>query len=127
VKPGTAPRAYNGGMTTPPLSRDHLSAALAARRELGPDYDEAFIDAIVARIDETLETRLAGRRAARTPHPVRAKADRDSALSVAIISLVTSIPLTAISVTQGGLVAMLAVWIGIVLVNVVFVHRPGAR
>ncbi len=39
-------------MTTPRLPREDLTAAMAARRELGPDYDDAFIETVVDRIEE---------------------------------------------------------------------------
>ncbi|RFU36973.1 hypothetical protein DZF91_35385, partial [Actinomadura logoneensis] len=50
--------AYNMTMTVP---REDLVAGLAARRELGPDYDAAFAEVIAARIEEQLAARQAGR------------------------------------------------------------------
>ncbi|MFD0533827.1 hypothetical protein ACFQY7_08605 [Actinomadura luteofluorescens] len=64
-------------MTTPRLPRDDLTAAMAARRELGPDYDDAFIETVVDRIEETLDARAAAprtRRRPRRPNPGTASA-----------------------------------------------------
>ena len=45
---------------------------------------------------------------------------------IAIISLGVSVPLTAIGLAQGGLAGLVIMWIGLVLINVVFgtLRRP---
>jgi hypothetical protein len=58
-------------MTTPRLPREDLTAAMAARRELGPDYDDAFIETVVDRIEEALDAR-----AAAGPRPGRCRRSR---------------------------------------------------
>jgi hypothetical protein len=112
-------------MTTPGLPRDDLAAALAARRELGPDYDDAFIESLAARIEETLAARQASaphRRGKRDHGPVevRVKGERDHALILAIVSLVTAIPLSGIGAGVAGIPGLLVVWSAIVLVNIVY-------
>ncbi|WP_285698204.1 hypothetical protein [Actinomadura sp. NBRC 104412] len=110
-------------MTTPGLPRDDLAAALAARRELGPDYDDAFIESLVDRIEETLAARqnAAPRRSRRDrAGEPPAKGHGDGTLALAIVSLVTAIPLSAIGVGTAGLAGLLIAWVGIVLVNIVF-------
>jgi hypothetical protein len=56
---------------------------------------------------------------------VHARADR-APFVIAIISLGVSIPLTAIGLAQGGLAGLVIMWIGLVLINVVFgtLRRP---
>ncbi|MGI5169245.1 hypothetical protein ACQEU3_33360 [Spirillospora sp. CA-253888] len=117
-------------MTTPRLPREDLKAAVAARRELdlGPEYDDAFLETVVDRIEEALQARAAEnapRRAKTAKHVARQdSADRSAGLALAIVSLVASVPLSAIGVSQADLPGLLIVWVGIVLVNVAFLMRP---
>jgi hypothetical protein len=123
--------AYNQVMTTSGLPRDDLAAALQARRELGPDYDAAFAEALAERVDETIQARLAaqnGRRpgpAALGPDAARlrdyeqanAAGERHVGVAIALVSLGVSIPLSGIAAAMHSLVALMIVWIGIVMVN----------
>lgn len=120
---------YKGIMSTSPtppsphLPRDDLDAALAARRELGPDYDEAFAETVASRIREVLE---GGRTKPMTPAPATAevaKAEREAGLAVAIVSLIASVPLTAIAANVVGLPGLLTVWIGLTMINVAYALR----
>ncbi|GAA1816037.1 hypothetical protein [Actinomadura chokoriensis] len=118
-------------MTTPRLPREDLTAAMAARRELGPDYDDAFIETVVDRIEEALDARAAaGPRPGRRPAPrPRAGAEyvtaaRDHSLAMAVLSLLAAIPLSAIAVVNAGLPGLLITIAGIVLVNLTYTFRP---
>ncbi|MES9543312.1 MULTISPECIES: hypothetical protein [unclassified Actinomadura] len=112
-------------MTTPRLPREDLTAAMAARRELGPDYDDAFIETVVERIEETLDARAAAaprrQRAARAPEPRRG--ERDHSLALAILSLLAAIPLSAIGVVNAGLPGLIFALAGIVLINFIYNRR----
>ncbi len=101
-------------MTTPGLPRDELTASLAARRELGPDYDAAFVEALAERIEAAA--------AVRRP-PESAKGERAAALTVACVSLGVSIPTSAIAVSQSGLAGLVVVWGAICLINVAYALR----
>ena len=94
--------------------QDELHAALEARRELGPEYEPQVVDSFLERV----ERRLAERR---DNKPARPEANKT--LALAIISLILSIPLTAIGVTQAGLTGLVVVWAGIVLVNLAYTQR----
>lgn len=113
-------------MTTPRLPREDLTAAMAARRELGPDYDDAFIETVVDRIEETLDARAAAPspRRRRAPAPEPRHGDRDHSLAMAILSLLAAIPLSAIGVVNAGLPGLLIALAGIVLVNFTYTFRP---
>ncbi|MEV0667825.1 hypothetical protein ACIBI3_17750 [Actinomadura luteofluorescens] len=112
-------------MTTPRLPREDLTAAMAARRELGPDYDDAFIETVVDRIEETLDARAAAPRPRRrAPAPEPRHGDRDHSLAMAILSLLAAIPLSAIGVVNAGLPGLLIALTGIVLVNFIYTFRP---
>ncbi|WP_338743532.1 hypothetical protein [Actinomadura luteofluorescens] len=111
-------------MTTPRLPREDLTAAMAARRELGPDYDDAFIETVVDRIEETLDARAAAPRTRRrAPAPEPRRGDRDHSLAMAILSLLAAIPLSAIGVVNAGLPGLLIALTGVVLVNFTYTFR----
>lgn len=131
VTRGALPASYNRSMTSPhpprrastaagpapvspygdALSRDELAAALAARRELGPDYDAAFADAVVERIERSLDARLGARQVG------------GSGTVLAVVSLLAAIPLTAIAVVNAGTPGLLVVWAAITLINVAHALR----
>ncbi len=103
---------------------------MAARRELGPDYDEAFLDSVVDRIEETLAPRPP-RFPVAAPAPRRANpksrgevGERDHSLALAVLSLLAAIPLSAISVINGGLPALMFVLTMIVILNITYMFRP---
>lgn len=108
-------------MTTPRLPRDDLAAAMAARRELGPDYDDAFVETVVERLQESMEIRKAP---AAKPRPAREGGGQK--MSVTIVSLVVAIPLTAIAAGTSGIPGLLIAWAGLVLINVAYALRPRA-
>ena len=99
---------------------DEIRAAAEIHDELGPDYRgaviESFLDKVGKEIDARVDARLAeARQAPPATHP--------SSLPVVIITLIASIPLTAIAATRPS--ELLVVWIGLVLINLGFaVRRP---
>jgi hypothetical protein len=107
-------------MSTSGLPRDDIAASLAARRELGPDYDAAFVEAVAERVERAVAVR----------RPVAAendKAERAMALTVVCVTLGVSIPTTAIVVNQAGLSGLIVVWLALVTINVAFALRPRRR
>lgn len=107
-------------MSTSELPRDDLAASLAARRELGPDYDAAFVDAVAERIEQAVAVR-------RTGLAEQEKSERAMALTVVCVSLGVSIPVTAIAAVQAGLAGLVVVWLAIAVINVAFALRPRRR
>ena len=79
-----------------------------ARKELGPAYEDEIVDSLLAKIDQRLEERR--------PRPP-AQAHGRRGLSMAGLSLILGIPITAIAGHMAGLAGIIVVWIGIVLVN----------
>jgi hypothetical protein len=112
-------------MTIPRPPRDaDLTAAFAARQELGPDYDAAFIESVVDRVEQTVDARMGTHLRTRTERDHQTvKAERAVGVAVFCVSLVAAIPLTAIGVAQAGLPGLLISWTGIVLVNLAHVLR----
>jgi hypothetical protein len=91
------------------VRREEAQAALEARRELGPAYDDAVVDALV----EKIEQRVAERPPAR----------REGEITPLVLgSLGLSIPLIAIAANFAGLAGVIAVCIAIVVVNAIAVR-----
>lgn len=100
-------------------TREDVDSLVEARRELGEEMEPALIDAFLDRVEATAEARAAERR----PAPRDPDEGRGERLALAIISLGTGIPITAIAADSGGVVGMLVVWAGIVGVNFSFARR----
>lgn len=122
-------------MSEPHLTKADLQSAVGASRELGPDYDAAIAANLAKQVELIIDTRVAQGLASQgvTPRglatpgsvPVVRPAGRDgSQLALAIVSIVLSIPLTAIALSS-SLISLLVVWIGIVAVNFAYGRRHG--
>lgn len=101
--------------------RDDVEAALAARGELGADYDPYIAASLAQRVEELTIMRV---------HELRAQSEaerqlitgeqtgRGRQLALAIVSLALGIPTTAITgVAMGSESATAIAWVGIVGVN----------
>ena len=93
-----------------PIRREELAAAVEARRELGPDYEDPVLDAFMEKLERRLDERVKRTPAEREP----------SAAAVPLASIGMGIPITAIAGGTGGVAGILIAWIGIVLVNVAY-------
>ncbi|SEK98574.1 hypothetical protein [Nonomuraea pusilla] len=103
---------------------DELKAAVAARRDLGPDFEDAVVESFLDKMGQEVDRRVDERLAAAGP----SGKDRDRAarradgqrLALAIVSLSVG---TAATLPLALLVddpPYAAIWIGIVLVNLIF-------
>ncbi|MGW7683025.1 hypothetical protein ACWGID_19985 [Kribbella sp. NPDC054772] len=107
-------------MATDDLRKD-LRAAVAARQELGPEYESEVIDSFLDKLDQ----RDAQRRAGLLPEPVPARPvsrhpSRETdpgGLALAIVSIVAAIPITAIAADMMGKFGVLICWAGLVGIN----------
>lgn len=98
---------------------------MAARRDLGPEYDEHIAAGLADRVEHLAAIRTAELRMADQRGTVAERVDastRTQRFVLGIISLGTGIPITAIAATQvdPGLVGVGVCWAGIVAVNAVF-------
>jgi hypothetical protein len=105
---------------------DDLAAALAARRELGPEYDDAFADAVAERLGQSMAAPQTGPYVhARTLiERENAQAERRVTLTIACFSLGAGIPLTGIAAGTSGLAGLLVAWTAIAVINVAYAFRP---
>lgn len=119
------------GMPVPPpmprpsqeLQRD-AAAAMAARRELGPDFDEQIAAGLAERMEQLAYHRgveLQEQHRASRVEEAAERSTRTQRFALGIVSLGAGIPITAISggLVDPPLVGVLISWGGIVAVNVV--------
>ena len=96
--------------------RRDLAATVEARRELGSAYDAELVESFCDRIEQRVQQRLEGRPA--VPDPPASPDPQP--FVVALVSLGTAIPITAISAAQADVPGIALSWLGIVGVNAVF-------
>jgi hypothetical protein len=104
-------------MATDEMRKD-LRAAVAARQDLGAEYEPEIIDGFLDKLDQ----RALARYGQAPQHPVHVPSDgkKDSdggGLALAIVSVVAGIPITAIAANQEGTIAVIICWGGLVGVN----------
>jgi hypothetical protein len=107
---------------------DELAAALATRRELGADAEEALVEgflnhagqAIDARVDQRIaQHRAAGHFGAGAEH----RSGNGGRITLALGSMALAIPLTGIATQMNAVVALvmtIVTWVAIIAVNVSF-------
>lgn len=125
-----------GGSSTMGIDPDELAGAVSARREFGPDAEQAVITAFLERtghaIDARVDQRVAQHRVAGAwgGYPGRDSGPGTGAkVTLALGSLVMAIPLTGIATQMNAVVALITVlitWAAIVAVNISF-HRSRPR
>lgn len=108
------------------IPRDDAEAALAARRDLGKDYEPAIVESFVEQLDEIIKKRVAeeveqrGESAKLAKEQRKAESERSGqSLALAIVSMALAIPLTAIASEMSTAMVAL-VWVAIVLINITF-------
>ncbi|GAA3025041.1 hypothetical protein [Streptosporangium longisporum] len=110
-------------------SGDELRASLAARRELGPDYEDSLVEGFLEKMDQEIDRRVDERLATRSPAQAPAvspSVDAGQRLALAIVSLVggvsATIGISYSEMSESLLAFVLALlWIGIIGVNMSFV------
>lgn len=123
-------------MSSSSFSPDEIRAAAETHRELGPDYQDAviesFLDKVGKEIDARVDARLGrGRGGWQPEQPARpappAAVKQYQPMTLAIVSMVLGIPLTAITLTAGphpaGIVGLLVVWAAIAAINIAYAVR----
>jgi hypothetical protein len=93
--------------------KQELQATLSARRELGPEYDEQFIERLATRLTAQVREEVA-----RAPKPRPGGLSPEQRLPIAICSLIFGIPLVAIAGGIGGPIGLIVAFAALVLINV---------
>ncbi|WP_055478567.1 hypothetical protein [Sphaerimonospora mesophila] len=106
-----------------PSTREDLRAVLAARRDLGAEYEDALVDSFLDKLDVEIAARVRGEVAAQLAHQrqgVPQQEKKDSGVGVALGSLALGIPLTGAAGATAGGPGLMLVWFGIIAVNVAY-------
>ena len=90
--------------------REELDAHVAARRELGPEYEPELVDSFLERVEKRVDQRNRGKAARR--------AQEHHAITPLVLgSLALSIPLIVVAGSAAGPFGVAMVCVAIVLVN----------
>jgi hypothetical protein len=107
---------------------DELRAAVSARRDLGPDIEDAIVESFLDKMGKEVDRRVDERLAAERPRS-KGAIERDrladgQTLALAIVSLVMGTGAT-VALALGGAATpvFLIVWVGVVAVNLAFALR----
>lgn len=121
---------YSREVATSDVPRDEAEAALAARRELGPEFEDAVVESFTEKLDETIERRVAAEVERRLGSPEQqrqqsqaAAEQTNKAFILALGSLGLSIPLLGIvtnSSESAGTLGIVLVLVTVILVNLAF-------
>ncbi len=100
-----------------------LEATLAARRDLGEDYDAALAKSFVEKLDREVAARVQAALSMRDPaRGGLRRGRRRGGTGLAVTSIVLGIPVTSIVVSQlhgiDGLVGIVVAWGAIAVINV---------
>ena len=95
------------------LAKD-LEATMAARAELGREYEPALVESFAERLEATIAARVAAEVDRRGPQ----HEDQRLPFVLGVVSLGTGIPITAIAGGTADLKGIMVAWLGIVGVNV---------
>ena len=106
---------------SPQVRRD-VEAALEARRELGPEYDDHIAAGLAERVDELVAMRIADNRVANEERLLDREDERSGRRQrfvLGIVSLGAGIPISGIAAgTELGITGLVVAWAGIVGVNI---------
>ncbi len=100
--------------------KEELAAALAARRELGEQYEDHVAAALAERIDTLIDQRV---QAAMDQTRKQAKSDSEAFLKVAMPVLGFGVPLTIVGAIVAGADGFYAVLAMIFVINVLWLWR----
>ena len=101
------------------ITREDVTSMVGARQELGDDMEPALIDAFLERVEAAIEEQAAERR----PKSRGRAPESGERLALAIVSLGTGIPITAIAAEAADAQGIAIAWAGIALVNIAFGRR----
>ncbi|HEY8476990.1 MAG TPA: hypothetical protein VIN09_09015 [Chloroflexota bacterium] len=103
-----------------PDVRAELQAAVGARRELGPEMEEAIVSAFLDRVGRAIDARVEARLAELQQQQRKQQGGRTGRLT---ISLIMAVPITAISGSIAGIEGMALTWAAIFLLNLYLDRR----
>jgi hypothetical protein len=90
-----------------------IQATLAARHELGPEYDEHFINQLTERLTQQVREEMA-----KAPKPRSSALGPEQRIPIAVCSLIFGIPLVAIAAATAGTPGLVIAFLALVLINI---------
>ena len=107
--------------------REEVRVHVAARKELGPEYEDNVVESLVQKVEKALNARMDTKNA-----QARASVGRQSARSVNPLGLLAicmclGIPLTAVAGGLGGLPGIISVWGAVGFLVIYFHHGAHQR
>ena len=113
-------------MSQQPLDRSEFDAALSARKDLGPEMEPALVDSFAEKVVAEIRRQQATTPRPGFPAPTLTPAQMAymqrrnrpyNPMVLAVVSMALAVPLTAISLSLGGIFMGLVVWAGIIGIN----------
>ncbi|WP_448575169.1 hypothetical protein [Thermomicrobium sp.] len=102
------------GQPLDPALVEELRIALAARRELGPDYDRELAEAFLTEVNRALEERVEQLWRQHERRRRRTAIGRGLLLTVVLL---TSVPLTFVAGVTTGVTGIVVVWVGLIVLT----------
>jgi hypothetical protein len=103
-------------------SGEDLRAALAARQELGPDFEPAIIESFLDRLDRTIEARVDARvseRLAKGPAPTQEKKGTSAEyIFASMFGGVLASEVIGLTMHSDGAPVVALVWIVVAVINI---------
>ncbi|WP_219471612.1 hypothetical protein [Nonomuraea rhizosphaerae] len=102
---------------------DELKAAVSARRDLGPDFEDAIVESFLDKMGQEVDRRVDERLAATNPKAAARsqKASEGQRLALAIVSLALGTVVTlAVILWAEEMWVIAPVWFAIIVVNAIF-------
>jgi hypothetical protein len=100
---------------TKPIRKEELEGAIAARRELGPEYEDEILDSFLAKVEQ----RLGGQQPAQVQSEKALKARRDHQRELILGAMGISVPLFVVAAIFTGLAGIIVVCATLAVIAVV--------
>jgi hypothetical protein len=109
------------GERGPGIRREEVEAAIAARKELGPDLEPELIESFLARIEGQMQER----QESRVTKPRGSRPDDDKVLALAIVSVCAGVLLALAAMWSGPETAWVAIpsWLALIWLNWTYSRR----
>ncbi|MGW4801935.1 hypothetical protein [Nonomuraea sp. MG754425] len=98
---------------------------MSARRDLGPDFEDAVVESFLDKMGQEIDRRVDERLAEAAPkarRPARSATSEGQRLALAIVSLALGTIATVLFVVMGPdqMIGLIPVWAGIIIVNGIY-------
>ncbi|GIH99691.1 hypothetical protein [Planobispora takensis] len=107
-----------------PSAGNELRATVAARRDLGPEFEDSLIEGFLEKVDLEIDRRVderIARQAGKLAPAIRPSVAAGQRLALSIVSIVLGVLSTvALTFTDRSLVVIAIIWGGIAAVNFAF-------